>query len=123
MYHITQIKPKMIITINEMFDHLGEEPQILTPNSPSPLVYHNVMGQMTFVVRGTGLGAFDGDIVPLSAGLVVYLAATCRHAFKSTSSELELRHWHWPPELLFSDRLTEIERFDFPSDDRILKTQ
>ncbi|MGW0523243.1 cupin domain-containing protein [Crossiella sp. NPDC003009] len=117
MYQVVSIEEPMWPSLREMFDELGEPPQVLTRDSPHPLVVHEVMGQLTFVQEGSGFISLDGDERAVKAGDLLILSARCEHAFLSAvDGELVLRHWHWPAALLETDRkiLTWDYRFSLP---------
>jgi hypothetical protein len=99
--------------IAQMLEELGEPPQVLTPDSPRPLVVHRVMGQMTLVVNGAGLALLAGRTVELTAGDLLILTPGCEHSFAAVGGDLQLRHWHWPQALLHEDRIILKEEADF----------
>ncbi|MEU4283594.1 cupin domain-containing protein [Nocardiopsis dassonvillei] len=98
-----------------MFDELGEPAQRLTSHSPSPLVMHKHMSQLTVVAEGAGLICLDGSEMPIKKGDLAILSETCPHSFRATP-ELILRHWHWPQELLETDRLILDAAYQFSSE-------
>jgi hypothetical protein len=99
--------------VAQMLEELGEPQQVLTPDSPRPLVVHRVMGQMTLVVSGAGLALLAGRTVALAAGDLLILTPGCEHSFAAVSGDLQLRHWHWPQALLHEDRIILKEEAHF----------
>ena len=94
-------------------DFLRSSWQVLTVDSDHPLVMHHSMGQLTLIRRGHGHIAINGHHRPISAGDLFIMAPGCPHAFRCLDGELELHHWHWPQELLLTDREIIQPRFDF----------
>ncbi|MGH3885199.1 MAG: AraC family ligand binding domain-containing protein [Pseudonocardiaceae bacterium] len=99
--------------IAQMLEELGEPPQVLTHDSPRPLVVHREMGQMTLVARGAGLAHLAGRTVALAAGDLLILTPGCKHSFAAVGGDLHLRHWHWPQALLNEDRSVLQDDVDF----------
>lgn len=99
--------------IAQMLEELGEPQQVLTHDSPRPLVVHRVMGQMTLVVKGAGLAILAGRTVALAAGDLLILTPGCEHSFTAVGGDLHLRHWHWPQALLHEDRTILKDEADF----------
>lgn len=99
--------------IAQMLEELGEPPQVLTHDSPRPLVVHRVMGQLTLVVGGAGLALLAGRTVALNAGDLLILTPRCEHSFAAFGGDLHLRHWHWPQASLHEDRIILKDDADF----------
>jgi mannose-6-phosphate isomerase-like protein (cupin superfamily) len=99
-------------TVTTMLDELGEAPQMLTRDSPRPLVVHRVMGQITLVLSGDGLARLAGRTVALAPGDLVILTPGCEHSFAAVGGDLQLRHWHWPQALLHEDRIILQDNVD-----------
>jgi len=112
MFQALKVSDEMRSVLTTMLDALGEPPQVLTTDSPHPLIVHRVMGQITFVAAGTGLASLAGQAVELNPGDVFILSPNCEHAFRCQGDALELRHWHWPQALLETDRIVLVEAFD-----------
>lgn len=104
MFQIVQINDRIRPVLVSMFDELGEPEQVLTPGSPSPLVVHEYMGQLTYVTMGEGYIALAGQTFELATDDLIVMAPGCEHSFLCPSGTLHLRHWHWPQELLATDR-------------------
>ncbi|GAB2961006.1 cupin domain-containing protein [Saccharothrix stipae] len=118
MFQRLRIEEPVLPAVREMFTHLGEPVQVLTPDSGRPLVVHHVMGQLTMIDRGTGYITVDGQAFPLTAGDLYVISPGTPHSFRSTGDELHLRHWHWPQHLLHTDREILLPHVEFgPEDD------
>ena len=113
MFKIVNCDGGIFDGIAQMLDELGEAHQVLTGDSPRPLVVHHVMGQMTLVASGAGLAQLGGQTVPLAAGDLLILTPGCEHSFAAIGGELHLRHWHWPQAMLHEDRTIVKEEADF----------
>jgi mannose-6-phosphate isomerase-like protein (cupin superfamily) len=87
-----------------MFADLGEPEQMLTVDSPRPLVVHRAVGQLTFVAGGRGLAVLGGEQIAIEEGDLLLIAPGCTHSFHAPGPPLRLRHWHWPPAALADDR-------------------
>ena len=115
MFQAQKVTDELRPILTTMFDALGEPPQVLTTQSPHPLVVHHVMGQITFVAAGTGLASLAGHTLELNPGDLFIMSPGCEHAFLCQGDDLHLRHWHWPQALLETDRTVLVEAFVFPS--------
>jgi hypothetical protein len=104
MFKIVRCDTDMATNVGQMLHELGEPPQVLTKDSPRPLVVHHVMGQMTLVTGGAGFALLAGRTVALTAGDLFILTPGCEHSFVAGDDDLHLRHWHWPQALLEHDR-------------------
>jgi mannose-6-phosphate isomerase-like protein (cupin superfamily) len=118
MHKLVSNEPETAAALAAMLRELGEPEQILTVESPRPLVVHRVMGQLTLVLGGHGLVSLDGDVKSLQQGDLLILAPGCEHSFAALDGALHLAHWHWPHELLDEDRtvLDEEVAFATPRD-------
>lgn len=116
MFQQFAVQPALLRQLAAMFHELGEPAQVLTPDSPRPLVVHHVVSQLTLVVEGHGLGAFAGTVLELFPGTLLLLAPGCEHAFRAPRGQLVLQHWHWPQDHLASDRTIVSERHEFSHD-------
>ncbi|MGY0237009.1 cupin domain-containing protein [Longispora urticae] len=113
MFQRLKINDAMGTVLPGMFSDLGEPVQVLTPDSPRPLVVHRVMSQATYVRSGSGLVSLAGETFTLEPGDLLMLAPGCEHAFLAPDGDLELLHWHWPQALLHSDREIVAPYFEF----------
>ncbi len=113
MFKIVKCDNGIAAGLAQMLEELGEPHQVLTHDSPRPLVVHRVMGQMTLVVSGAGLAALAGQTVTLAAGDLLILTPGCTHSFAAIGGDLHLRYWHWPQALLHEDRTILEDEADF----------
>lgn len=113
MFQLLKIDRGVLSALCDMFDELDEPVQVLTGESPRPLVVHRTMGQLTLVRAGRGYASLGGETLPIEAGDLLVMAPGCEHSFRCPSGELELRHWHWPQALLNTDRTILADTLDF----------
>ena len=91
--------------INQFFLSINAERQELSENDEAPLVKHDLTNQITYVVKGEGIGMFGDEIRALSEGDVIMIPLSTPHSFKSKSKTMEMRHYHWPQDHLETDRI------------------
>ncbi|MEV6927298.1 AraC family ligand binding domain-containing protein [Dactylosporangium sp. NPDC051485] len=116
MFQYVRIDDAVLPALLDMFDRLGEGSQVLTADSPHPLVRHGTMGQLTLIRRGHGYITIAGHHQTIGPGDLFIMAPGCPHAFRCLDGELELGHWHWPQELLDTDREILEPAFAFAAD-------
>jgi mannose-6-phosphate isomerase-like protein (cupin superfamily) len=94
--------------LNEMFysflENLNAISQIITPDSDKPLVRHNKMDQLSYVVEGKGYVATGNETQTIKKGDLVFIPKTTAHSFLVTNDTMELLHYHWPKEFMDNDR-------------------
>jgi quercetin dioxygenase-like cupin family protein len=120
MFQITKVSEELRPVLAGMLDELGEPAQVLTADSPHPLVVHRSMGQLTFVAGGNGYVSLAGQTHRLEPGDLIVMAPGCEHAFLCPAGLLHLRHWHWPQRLLDTDRAVLAEAFTFATGNAVV---
>ena len=103
-YKLIKINEDARPIFTDFLKTLGEVPQILDKDSAKPLVIHYETKQLTYIEKGTGLVALEGDIFEVSDGDFVIFEKGVEHSFLTNDGELHLIHWHWPQENLYTDR-------------------
>lgn len=88
----------------EFFLSINAERQVLCENDKAPLVRHDFTNQITYVLKGEGIGMFGDEIRELSEGDIIMIPLCTQHSFKSTNKTMELLHYHWPKDRLDTDR-------------------
>ena len=96
---VLDLSPEMASVVKELMICSKGELQILTDASPSPLVLHHILQQLTYVSAGRGTVLIGSATHQIHENTLVCIPPKTLHAFRSIDTELALLHWHWPQDM------------------------